>query len=63
MLVIPVVLIDLVLQFFGVRLFAAFVDAQERLPWAVQVVILALVGGFILKMGLDGITPFIYFQS
>ena len=44
------------------RLFAAFVDVQERLPWAVQAVVLALVGGFILKMGPDGVMPFIYFQ-
>ena len=62
LLVIPAVLIGLALQFFGARLFAAFVDAQERLPWAVQAVVLALVGGFILKMGPDGVMPFIYFQ-
>ena len=60
--VIPAVLIGLALQLFGARLFAAFVDAQERLPWAVQAVVLALVGGFILKMGPDGVMPFIYFQ-
>ena len=35
LLVIPAVLIGLALQLFGARLFAAFVDAQERLPWAV----------------------------
>ena len=62
LLVIPAVLIGLALQLFGARLFAAFVDAQERLPWAVQAVVLALVGGFILKMGPDGVIPFIYFQ-
>ena len=62
LLVIPAVLIGLALQLFGARLFAAFVDAQERLPWAVQAVVLALVGGFILKMGPDGVMPFIYFQ-
>ena len=27
-----------------------------------QAVVLALVGGFILKMGPDGVMPFIYFQ-
>ena len=53
LLVIPAVLIGLALQ-LG--------DAQERLPWAVQAVVLALVGGFILKMGPDGVMPFIYFQ-
>ena len=62
LLVIPAVLIGLALQLFGARLFAAFVDAQERLPWAVQAVVLAFVGGFILKMGPDGVMPFIYFQ-
>lgn len=62
LLVIPAVAVGLAIQLFGARLFAAFVDVQERLPWVAQAVVLALVGGFILKMGPDGVMPFIYFQ-
>ncbi len=62
MLVIPAVLIGLAIQIWGARLFTFFVDMQERLPWPVQAAVLALVGGFVLKMGPDGVMPFIYFQ-
>lgn len=61
-MVIPAVLTGLLLQLVGRRLFVAFVDMQERLPWAVQAVTLALLGGMILHMGPDGVMPFIYFQ-
>ena len=61
-LVVPAVLVGLAIQLWGARLFAMFVDVQERLPWPVQALVLALLGGFILKMGPDGVMPFIYFQ-
>lgn len=61
-LVIPAILAGLLIQLYGKRLFDAFIAVQERLPWFVQAVILALLGGLILKMGPDGVMPFIYFQ-
>lgn len=61
-MVIPAVLTGLLIQLVGRRLFVAFVGIQERLPWAVQAVTLALLGGMILHMGPDGVMPFIYFQ-
>lgn len=62
LLVIPAVAVGLLIQIGGARLFRLFVDVQDRLPWAAQALVLALVGGFILKMGPDGVMPFIYFQ-
>ena len=61
-LVIPAVLAGLLIQIVGGRLFRAFVGVQTRLPWAAQALVLALLGGLILKLGPDGVMPFIYFQ-
>ncbi len=62
LLVVPAVAAVLLVQLYGARLFRGFVDMQDRLPWAAQAVVLALLGGFILRMGPDGVMPFIYFQ-
>ena len=62
LLVIPAVLAGFAVQIWGERLFTAFTAVQARLPWVLQAVTLALAGGFILKMGPDGVLPFIYFQ-
>ena len=62
LLVLPAIFIGLALQLFGGRLFRAFVSVQERLPWPLQAVVLALLGTAVLKMGPDGVMPFIYFQ-
>ncbi len=62
LLVVPAVAAGLLVQLYGARLFRGFVDMQDRLPWAAQAVVLALLGGFILRMGPDGVMPFIYFQ-
>ena len=62
LLVVPAVAAGRLVQLYGARLFRGFVDMQDRLPWAAQAVVLALLGGFILRMGPDGVMPFIYFQ-
>ncbi|MEG1610790.1 MAG: MBOAT family O-acyltransferase [Bilophila sp.] len=62
LMVIPAILIGLLVQVVGRPLFGAFVDMQERLPWPLQAITLALLGGMILHMGPDGVMPFIYFQ-
>lgn len=62
LLAVPAVAAGLLVQLYGARLFRSFVDVQDRLPWAAQAVVLALLGGFILRMGPDGVMPFIYFQ-
>lgn len=61
-LVIPAVLAGLLVQLLGKRLFTFFVAAQGRLPWLLQAVVLAVLGSMVLKMGPDGVMPFIYFQ-
>lgn len=62
LLAIPAVLAAFAIQLWGGRFFAAFAGVQARLPWALQSVIAALAAGCILKMGPDGVMPFIYFQ-
>lgn len=61
-LVIPAILTGLLIQIIGPYILTCFVSLQKRLPWVIQAVILAFLGGLILKMGPDGIMPFIYFQ-
>lgn len=62
LLVIPAVLTGLVLQAVGPRLFRWFCALQRCLPWPAQAFLLAVTCGAILKMGPDGVLPFIYFQ-
>ncbi len=59
---VPVVLLCLLLQKAGRPLFHGFVRFQERLIWPVQAAVCALLCGIILKLGPDGVLPFIYFQ-
>ncbi len=61
-LAIPAILAAFAVQLWGGRLFVAFAGVQARLPWALQSVTAALAAGCILKMGPDGVMPFIYFQ-
>ena len=62
LLVVPAVLSGLLLQVAGRWIFSGFVTVQEHLPWPVQASILAMLGAGILRMGPDGVMPFIYFQ-
>lgn len=61
-LAIPAILCGLVLQLIGTRIAAFFTHLQVHLPWPLQTLLLAVVCGFILRMGPDGVLPFIYFQ-
>lgn len=61
-LAIPAVFMGLLLQKTGRPLLHHFVTFQERLPWPVQAAVLALLCSAILKLGPDGVLPFIYFQ-
>ncbi|MEW5722862.1 MAG: MBOAT family O-acyltransferase [Thermodesulfobacteriota bacterium] len=62
LLVIPAVLAGLLMQFFGGRLHGFYLSLQSRLPIPLQGVTIALLGIIILKMGPEGVLPFIYFQ-
>ncbi len=59
---VPAVLAGLLLQKAGRPLFHVFVRFQERLSWPAQAAVCALICGAILKLGPDGVLPFIYFQ-
>lgn len=61
-LVIPAILAGLLIQILGKHLLTFFVAAQGRLPWLMQAIVLAVLGSTVLKMGPDGVMPFIYFQ-
>ena len=61
-LVIPAILSGLLVQYFGRRIRLSFLVLQKKLPFPVQAIVLAFLGGLILKMGPDGVMPFIYFQ-
>lgn len=61
-LAIAAVLCGLLLQVVGSRIADFFTRLQLHLPWLVQALLLAVVCGAILRMGPDGVLPFIYFQ-
>lgn len=61
-LVIPVILTGLLIQVVGPYILTSFTKFQKRLHWIIQTFVLAFIAGIILKMGPDGIMPFIYFQ-
>jgi hypothetical protein len=61
-LVIPALLAGLGMQLVGGRLHDGFVRLQGRLPVWAQSVTVALITILILKLGPDGVLPFIYFQ-
>lgn len=62
LLVIPAVLVGLGLQVAGPYIHGWFTRLQTVLPWPVQGLLLAVTCGAILKLGPDGVLPFIYFQ-
>lgn len=61
-LAIPAICCGLILQLIGGRVADFFTRLQLHLPWILQALLLAVVCGFILRMGPDGVLPFIYFQ-
>lgn len=62
LLVIPAIAIGLLLNFFGPWLQKTYLEFQRRLPLPLQVVVIALICIIILRMGPEGVLPFIYFQ-
>ncbi|MEZ5453208.1 MAG: MBOAT family O-acyltransferase [Thiothrix sp.] len=62
LLVIPAIAVGLLLNFFGPWLQKTYLDTQRRLPLLLQVVVIALICIIILRMGPEGMLPFIYFQ-
>lgn len=62
LLVIPVLLTGLLIQVIGPYILTSFINFQKRLHWIIQAFVLAFICSIILKMGPDGIMPFIYFQ-
>lgn len=61
-LVIPAIVCGIIIQWLGPKLFKGFIALQQELPLICQALLIALLAGFILKMGPDGVMPFIYFQ-
>lgn len=62
LLIIPAVLIGLGVQFFGHYGHDLFIKVQERLPVPLQAALIGVLGVLIIKLGPDGVLPFIYFQ-
>jgi D-alanyl-lipoteichoic acid acyltransferase DltB (MBOAT superfamily) len=50
------------IQWAGPSLYAAFLRLQSALSWPCRAALAALLGGLILRMGPDGVLPFIYFS-
>jgi D-alanyl-lipoteichoic acid acyltransferase DltB (MBOAT superfamily) len=61
-LVIPAILVGLLIQFVGGPVHRAYLGLQARLPVLVQAMVIALICVIILRLGPDGVLPFIYFQ-
>lgn len=57
-----VIAIGLFLQFGGHLTYRYILDLQKHLPWFVQSAVAAVLAGFILNMGPEGMLPFIYFN-
>ncbi len=56
------IVVTLLLQCLGSRIFKAFVKGLQNAWIGVQVLIFAVLCAIILKLGPDGVLPFIYFQ-
>lgn len=52
----------LALQWCGGPCMRVFTAIQSKLPWPVQAVVVAFLGGVILNLGPEGVLPFIYFD-
>lgn len=61
-LVIPAVLTGLAIQFVGRHIYNGFISFQERLPVPLQGVTIAILCIIIMRLGPEGVLPFIYFQ-
>ncbi len=61
-LAIPAILCTMFTQFAGAYIFRNFVGVMQKLILPLQVLIIALLCAFILKLGPAGVLPFIYFQ-
>lgn len=62
LLVIPAIAVGLLLNFFGPHLQKGYLNLQRRLPLPLQVIVIAVICIIILRMGPEGMLPFIYFQ-
>ena len=62
LMALPAVACALCIQIVGKDLLRSLTDVQERLPLPARAAVLALLCGLILRMGPDGVLPFIYFQ-
>ncbi len=56
------ILVTMLTQIFGAQIFKAFVACVQKLWLCVQVLVYAVFCALILKLGPDGVLPFIYFQ-
>ncbi len=62
-LLVPVaIVLTMLTQIFGARLFKVFVACIQKVWLPVQAVVFAILCALILKLGPDGVLPFIYFQ-
>lgn len=61
-LVLVVISATMFLQFFGPYLFRFFVSFLAKLWSPIQIILIAIACAIILKLGPDGVLPFIYFQ-
>ncbi len=60
--VIPAILIGIGIQFFGRYFYNLYIKVQEKLPAPVQGLVIAILCVGILRLGPEGVLPFIYFQ-
>lgn len=61
-LVLVAIFITMLSQMIGKTLFSHFVQLQKKLYIPAQILLFALLAALIMKMGPDGVLPFIYFQ-
>jgi hypothetical protein len=62
LMALPVIAVAFFSQLAGGEILRRFVALQARLPLAAGAASLALLAALILRMGPDGVLPFIYFQ-
>ena len=61
-MVLPALLAGLLIQVWGGACHELYLRIQEKLPLPAQAVLVAALGLIILKLGPEGVLPFIYFQ-
>lgn len=62
LLVIAAIVVGLGMQFVGGPVERVYLGLQRRLPFPLQALVIALLTIIILRLGPDGVLPFIYFQ-